>query len=134
MHGAPPVQMLSGPDRAWAWCVRGLFGLAAGTLAAWLAGHLSLNSWMGIALTVAAALSAAAVAGRGLLPTQEHRLNWDGKAWWFDGQPADLSLKADLNRWLLLRVRCDGRAHWLPLRLRGTDGYLFRAVLMAGHG
>ena len=136
MRGAPPVQVACGQDARWHWFIRGLHGLAAASLAWWLATLSGLRlPLLGVVIGLAAMLALLMPPAKpqsGAAPS----LTWDGQQWLWQGEPADVAVMVDLDRWLLLRVATGLGGHWVPLSFAAGDpvGPLFRAALQAHAG
>jgi hypothetical protein len=136
MRAAPPVQVACGSDGPWRRFGLGLQALAAGAVAAWLARHLDW-AWPGVAMAAALAAGLAGLVANWATPTPlATSLQWDGQRWAWQGQPCDVSVMLDLDRWLLLRVTTAESRQWVPVSLatRQTMGALFRAALLAHAG
>ena len=115
MHRAPSVSYPVGRSR--------LLGLILSL--AWLLGALATGLWTLYSPSWRPAIGWAAVAATGAFAAwrwwhgASGVLAWDGEAWQWPGGPhaqsGTLEVTVDLQDWLLLRWRSDGRSCWLWL-------------------
>jgi hypothetical protein len=133
MRQPPAVDWPVGDDRLWrallalAWA-SAVAAFAAWLLGAWLGPHRSMQVACGVALIA----TLAAGMGWQLGAQPAGRLQWSGKAWWWQpatglngSHPTDDSPKAlrqvqaqvDLQAWMLLRMQPQaGRPRWCTVR------------------
>ncbi len=138
MHGAPPVQMTCGRDGRSRRSVQAVAAAASVVAVGWLAMQAGLEAGLSVLCTLAAGMAGWVVSSRLAASRPEAWLTWDGLSWLLDGQPGDVVIAIDTDRWMLLRFRAHGSlgARWLPIDLNtcGAPIYLCRAALHAGAG
>ena len=131
MRQPPPVAVTCSGGGCWRVAQAALLAAAAAAATAWA--WLQLRGPLlpaGLAAVAVALL--AGVARWRSTPPRALQLRWDGQAWSVDGQPGDVDVMLDLQRWMLLRYRPRlGRTRWLPLgdAAAGRDRHALRAAL-----
>jgi len=118
-HNAPPVVYPLGRSRFQGWLLLGLW--LAGVLLVLFWFHLARQPDWRMALAVAAVCGAGALAWVGWKKVPSGRLAWDGEVWHWESQAYqagvagyELSVIADFQKMLLLRLQNPARAGlWL---------------------
>jgi hypothetical protein len=133
MRAPPPLRVTLQPSRAARVAVAVLVALASAALGAWLLSHAAAPAACGL---LAAPLAAALAWRWG--PSQAAELGWDGQRWWCGGVAGSVSLRLDLQRWLVLRWRAhQGHAwRWLVVDVHGlgADTTALRVALHHARG
>lgn len=118
MRGAPPVQVVCGPEASWRFFQCTVASVATAVAAGWVGWHQGTGFWVPSGLALASAAWIACRIGRQPAAHTRLRLEWTGQRWLLDGEPMQPQVRLDLGSWMLLRCGPTSRAaRWIPIDL-----------------